>query len=52
MSKEKEPECVKVQFELCGDALKRVRELQEDYYNKTGYHLSKQLAIIKLILEK
>lgn len=46
------PKCVKVQFELCGEALERVQKLQEEYYNKTGYHLSKQLAIIKLITEK
>lgn len=52
MKELEKPECVKVQFDLCGDALKKVQGLQEDYYNRTGYHLSKQLAIIKLITEK
>jgi hypothetical protein len=45
-------ECVKVQFTLCNEALRRVKEKQEDHFRSTGIKLSKRLAIIKLILGK
>lgn len=44
--------CVKVQFQLCGEVLDKVKQKQREWKESTGQKLSKRLAIIKLILDK
>ena len=48
----REPECVKMQIDLCGEVLRKIREQQEKHYADTGQRMSKRHAIYKLILGK